>query len=467
MPNTWTPVQVLSLAPDEASRKNASALSTPRKWLGVHQNAVAGHVVIWGECQGSGADAYRCQVDVSGPAFKCSCPSRKLPCKHALGLFLLFVGQPKVFENSTPPDWVTAWLVKRAEQSERRAAKAEASEAEVSEAEVSEAEASDPKHEAAVRVEAQARRAAGRARKIRAGLDDLETWLHDLLRQGLASAQALPRPFWETTAARLVDAQAPGLARLVRGMPELAASGDGWQGRLLDQVSRLVLAVEGYRRIESLPENNQADLRAVIGYTIKQEELQDQPGVRDTWLVLGRELEEEAGLKTQRMWLWGQSTGRPALVLSFAVGGAALDASLAPGMMLPADLVFYPGAFPLRAFVRERRDAHPLPARLPGWDTLVEATAGYAAALAANPWLERYPMAVNNVRPLNENGDWLLCDAQGRCIPLARFFLHGWTLMAYSGGQPIGVFGEWNGERLLPLSTWADGQFWAFPPRIS
>nr|WP_279163542.1 SWIM zinc finger family protein [Rhodococcus erythropolis] len=27
-------------------------------------------------------------VDLRGPAYKCSCPSRKFPCKHALGLLV-------------------------------------------------------------------------------------------------------------------------------------------------------------------------------------------------------------------------------------------------------------------------------------------------------------------------------------------------------------------------------------------
>src|SRR5512133_1536392 len=110
MPVSWTPEQVLGLAPDEASRKNASGLANPRKWLRLDKNDPANPTLLWGEMQGSGAEPYRCQVDLSGPAFKCSCPSRKLPCKHTLGLFLLYAGQPGAFETSQPPDWVMAWL---------------------------------------------------------------------------------------------------------------------------------------------------------------------------------------------------------------------------------------------------------------------------------------------------------------------------------------------------------------------
>lgn len=456
MPLSWTPEQVLALAPDEASRKNASGLASPRKWLALCKHETADQRALWGEIRGSGADPYRCQVDLNGPGYKCTCPSRKLPCKHALGLFLLFASQPGAFEVSAPPEWLALWLSKRAARDERVGAKAEG-------------RGGDGESAASVEVaaRAKARRAAERDRKIRAGLDDLETWLCDLVRQGLAAAQSQPRAFWETAAARLVDAQAPGLARLVRALPGLASSGEGYQERLLDQVARLYLAIEGYRRIDSLPEPHQADLRALVGISLKQEDLLDCPGVSDTWLVMGSVVEEETGLAVQRTWLLGQSGGRPALVLSFAASGNAgsapptmLDSSLVPGMALPGELVYYPGAFPLRALVRTRQPVQNLaPSAIIAGDTLVAATAGYAAALSAYPWLERYPLALNAVRPLSENGEWALCDSEGRCIPLTRGFLNGWTLLALSGGSPLGVFGEWNGERLLPLSAWSEGRF--------
>ncbi len=101
-----------------------------------------------------------------------------------------------------------------------------------------------------------------------------------------------------------------------------------------------------------------------------------------------------------------------------------------------------------------------------GSASLVEATGKYAAALAAYPWFERYPLALNGLRPANEQGDWVVYDAQNRRAPLAKNFLHGWTLLSLSGGYPLGLFGEWNGERLRPLSAWPADNFVAFRPRI-
>lgn len=418
------------------------------KWQGLSQCASGGRSILWGTIQGSGAAPYRCQVELGGPEFCCTCPSKKRPCKHSLGLFLLFVSQPDAFETASLPDWVAAWIAKKDDEAAKKATRAEGRGPSTTLAE------SERKNN---------QRAAGRDKKIRAGLDDLEIWLFDLLRQGLAAAQAQSTTFWETAAARLVDAQAAGLARWVRAMPGLASSGEGWQDRLLDQIARLYLAIEGYRRIESLNEETQVDLRSLVGINIRQQDLLDGPGVSDTWLVIGRGIEEEANLVVQRTWLWGKTTSRPAMVLSFSAGGGTLDTSLVPGTSLPADLVFFPGAYPLRAIVRGRGPVEEMPADIPGAGGIVEATQGYAAALACYPWLERFPLMLSGATPFTQDGDWFVADGQGRQLQLARRFLHPWTLLAMSGGRPLGIFGEWNGERLLPLSTWAEGVFFAFP----
>ncbi|MER7818614.1 SWIM zinc finger family protein, partial [Streptomyces sp. NPDC096153] len=85
----WTAEQVLALAPDMPSRKAGSRLGTAGPWSGT---GGSGAGAVWGLCRGSGSTPYRTVVDTSGPAYQCSCPSRKFPCKHALGLLLLWAG---------------------------------------------------------------------------------------------------------------------------------------------------------------------------------------------------------------------------------------------------------------------------------------------------------------------------------------------------------------------------------------
>jgi SWIM zinc finger len=438
----WTTEQILALAPDAASAKAGQGLAAARKWLMLG----ADEQTAWGLCQGSGKDPYQAQIDLTEPAFRCSCPSRKFPCKHGLGLFLLLASNAAAFKEKRRPDWVVEWMASRAKRAEQRAekqARPEAGDKIVDEA-------------------AQAKRAASREAKVTAGLQELELWLRDIARGGLAAAQSQPPQFWERMAARLIDAQAPGVARLVREMAGVPASGEGWEGRLLERLSRLYLLIEGFKRIAELPEAMQADIRALIGWTQNQDELLRLDGTRDRWLVLGQRVEEEDRLRVQRVWLWGERNGRAALVLHFAHGQQPLDASFVTGAAPEAELVFFPGAYPLRAIVKQRHGPPAPPERISGYAKITDAHEAFTSAMAANPWLEKFPMPLLNVTPLRRGDAWFVRDVEGRALKLAPRFEFGWTMLALSGGRGIDVFGEWDGDHLWPLSASHENRFTKF-----
>jgi hypothetical protein len=95
---------------------------------------------------------------------------------------------------------------------------------------------------------------------------------------------------------------------------------------------------------------------------------------------------------------------------------------------------------------------------IPAATSLDQALAVHAAALAANPWIERTPMAVESVTPVRRHGEWRLRDRADRAVLLSPRGTDGWRLLACSGGRPLGVFGEYDGDALLPLGCWnADG----------
>ena|SRR5436190_14743331 len=95
----WTAEKIMALAPDAASAKAGSAMANKSKWVTLGCN----EQTTWGECQGSGKNPYQTQIDLTEPAFNCSCPSRKFPCKHGLGLFLLLAAQNSTFTQKEPP----------------------------------------------------------------------------------------------------------------------------------------------------------------------------------------------------------------------------------------------------------------------------------------------------------------------------------------------------------------------------
>ncbi|MFI9204788.1 SWIM zinc finger family protein [Streptomyces sp. NPDC053048] len=453
----WTAEQVLALAPDAASRKAGAKLAAPGPWSGSGAHTDGDASAVWGECKGSGSKPYRTVVDLTGqdgPGFHCSCPSRKFPCKHALGLLLLWTeGEASVPSSAGgPPDWAGQWLERRRQRVERAAG----------------AGPGGGGAQAPADPEAARRRAERRARRIAEGASELEQRLADLLRGGLASVEGAGYGQWDETAARMVDAQAPGLAARVRELASVAGAGSGagtdWASRLLEECALLHTLSQGYLRVERLPEALAATVRTRVGLTSDAAGLlASVPPVRDHWLVLAQRDSNDGRLVTRRIWLHGRSTGRMALVLSYGAAGRAPELSLPVGLALDADLVFHPAARPLRAVLGTRHAAPaPSPAPPPGGDTAA-ALGAYGEALRDDPWLESWPVMLSAVTPVPDAGGsgWQLADADGEsAIPLDLRGGGGgdgmglWQLTAISGGRPVPVFGECGHRGFTPLTTW-------------
>jgi hypothetical protein len=413
-----TTEQILALAPDASSAKNGKTLATLRKWVSLGQN----EQVVWGECQGSGKTPYQTQIDLTEIAFKCSCPSRKFPCKHGLGLLLLRSNEPAAaFTSDPPPEWVKKWLATR---TQKRTKKSDSPTAQV-----------DPA--------TQAKRTQQRYNKVAAGgIQDLELWLRDLVRQGLAAVQAKPYSFWDGVAARMVDAQAPGVARQLRKLASIPHSGAGWQEKLLEKLGRLYLLLQGFKRLDTLPSATQADVKNLIGWTLTQDELlASDPAdfVKAHWLILGQRVEEEDNLRVQRLWLWEQESNRAALILNFAHASQPSETSFVPGTIAEAELVFFESAYPLRAILKTRHGGSSPIEGIPGYSAIADMIKAYAKALSCNPWLEQFPVSLVAVIPIHHNGLWFVRDLAGHYLPLTPRFKRGWQLLALSGGHPLSL----------------------------
>src|SRR5947209_20445481 len=326
----WDRARVLALAPDASAQRAARSLASRPSWPA----AGSGPDLLWGECRGSASAPYQTAVDLSGPAYQCSCPGRKFPCKHALALLLLWTDGMGPPEAGGPPGWAAAWLAGR----EARAGRSAPGQP---------GELKDPKMAA--------RRAGQREARVASGLAELDRWLCDQVRQGLAVSQQAGYRHWDDIAARMVDAQASGLAERLRGLASVPHSGPGWEGRLLEEYSLLRLLAVAYRRQAGLPGPLREPVRSRIGFSLRRADvLASGPPVRDHWQVLARRDLEQDRIRARRTWLRGRKTGRDALLLSFAAAGQALDDSLTVGTDADADLVFYPGASALRAAVLAR-----------------------------------------------------------------------------------------------------------------
>jgi hypothetical protein len=421
---SWSAEQVAALAPDASSLTAGRKLATARSW----PEAGADERALWGLAQGSGKNPYQVAVDLEGPAYKCSCPSRKIPCKHALGLLLRWTEGD--LAGGERPAFAKEWL----EQRDERAAKRP-----------------EPKPDAAPDPEARARRAAQREARIDAGMEELDRWLRDLVRGGLAAAKAQPYRYWQTMAARLVDAQAPGVASRVGALSTLVY-GDDWPGELLGGVARLHLLVRAWARRDELDEGLRASLRAAVGLTVPAEEVRARPAVRDRWAVLAQASGEDERLAWRRTWLQGERTGRPALILQFS-GGGPFEGDYVPGTAVEGGLCFYPGAVELRALPEEELagagelERPPRATDVDGW------LATWAELSARDPWLDRHVAVIEGAFVEHEDR-WWVRDASGSAVALASRYPR-FDLVAEAGGRAVTLAGEWRAGRFLPLAAFA------------
>src|SRR5262249_54646682 len=256
--------QIAALAPDDSSLAAGKKLGNSKPWKNSGRNEAS----VWGECQGSAL--YQVRVDLSDLGYKCTCPSRKLPCKHVLGLLFLAANSPSDVPTSQPPEWVTDWLNRRASRAKQREEKKEGAK-----------EPADPA--------ARAKRAEQRHERVGEEAARLDLWLNDLIRNGLAGLEAQPPSFWEEPAKRLVDAQAPALASRLRRLGEIPGSTPDWPRHLLGRLGRLGLLIHAFRRIDTLDSILLSDIRQLIGWTINQDDLTAQGEVvTDHWAVLGQ-----------------------------------------------------------------------------------------------------------------------------------------------------------------------------------
>ena len=261
----------------------------------------------------------------------------------------------------------------------------------------------------------------------------------------------------------MVDAQAPGLAGVLRRIASIPASGNGWPGRLLGEYAQLHLLARAYDQVDALPSGLAAVVRSRVGYTTARDDVLATQAVSDRWQVLGTRDVLDAAVPARRVWLRGRDTGRFALLLSFAAGPGGrfpgtTEAVLTPGDEIRADVHYYPGQPPLRAATGENRSA-PGPGGQPVAGGIAALLDDWAAALEQDPWLTEWPALLSGtpVAPSTPSDSWYLADASGAALPLlGRESL--WLLLAVSGGNPVTVAGEWSADGLTPLTVWHDGR---------
>ena len=432
-----TSEQIGALAPDDASRKAGQGLAKASKWVTVGSSSRA----VWGECQGSGSKPYQTIVDSEDLAFKCSCPSRKFPCKHGLGLLLYAESDPSRFGETAAPEWVVAWLDKRSE----KALKADAP-------------ASEKKP---VDAAAQVKRSAAREEKAGAGLEALLLWMKDVIRGGLLQLPQKEERYFEALAKRMVDAQLPGIANTLRQIGYTNLFAEGWESEVMDVFAQLYIALSGYQNVTDTSDPLVTDFRRYLGFPQGAELVEEQPALPDTWMVIGSEQQEEGSLLVEKHWL--QSTeGRTGLFLQFIPYGGRSEINLFAGSQFTGDVRYYPGSLPLRVAIRslnQCKEPEPVPA-LRDWEEVANRE---SQTLAQAPLTTLLPAVVADLRPVLSAGkEWLIQDAAGKQMRLSKDFKDFWKWVALSGGSGLTTAVLGSEHRYLPLGVWHHNRYIPF-----
>jgi SWIM zinc finger len=374
-------------APDQASLAVAVKLLKPALWSNGGGSEDAG--LVRGDCQGSGANPYRLAVDLVEIGSKCTCPSRKFPCKHALALMLM-QSRGQTFAAADVPPWVVEWMGRRKGGAIGTAPAAGTS----SPAAVLDEADNAPDPKAGARREAQrARGEAEIAGEIRAGLSDLEGWISDQLRGGLSTLLANLPARCRQVAARMVDARMGALAARVDEIPARIQTLPVARRMhaLVSELGNLVLM----SRASGDGTAPDPGLRRQIASTEPHEALLADPSalrVTALWSVCAtREVTCRDGLVAQSTCLANRSAGPAFALLQDYLPASAgrRSAAFVEGEAFGAELVFYPLAHPLRAQIVQRCGVSASGQLPPAPQDLLDA---YASALGREPWVTEVPL---------------------------------------------------------------------------
>ncbi|EKE77826.1 hypothetical protein B3C1_00160 [Gallaecimonas xiamenensis 3-C-1] len=435
---------VENLAPDQSSLNAAKKLLKPAKWPLLHKSEP--DALIWGHCQGSGANPYLVVADAADHGYKCSCPSRKFPCKHVLALMWQFAEAPDGFSDGDQPDWVSDWLGRRKRKTTTAApasgqGKSLAATAAEPVSELTEQELEQKAQEQRQRAQKTRARTQAAATK---GLEDFQQWLDDQLRTGLNDLLGDLGTRCRAVSARMVDAKLEGLASRLDELPARVKS--------LPQPLRLYGLTQFLGQLSALmqawfadPEDE--DARQALLATESRAQLLERPDlhkVQSRWHNLGeRIVSRRSGLVSHESWLLDCQSPSPrfALLLDYYPASAGRRATgPGPGTELTGALAYYPGRCAERAFLLDYQASGA--DTEPDWPQSDQSLkAAWLERLSLQPWAESMPWLLGPGRIAQDADGHYWWQGATDTLPLSNPHLP----VLVTGSELTGAFVLWNG----------------------
>lgn len=451
------PLQVVEdLAPDQSSLGAAKKLLNAANWPMLGQSEA--HHSIWGQCKGSGANPYLTMADVVDHGYKCTCPSRKFPCKHVLALLWMYSQHPAQFVVSEPTEWVHEWLSRRrrpTSETSKAAATPTASKNILATAPI-DADAPELDAQAVQRKLAQQQQRAEQTmvqtqQLLIDGLQELDLWIQDQIRTGILALNKELRERTRRIASRMVDAKASALASRIDELSSLV------RDVATDQQPPLIMQELGcWFLLSKAFQLNPKDLdakRALTGAEPRASLPTDTPADAANlrsgrWLCIGEQLSNRRdGLISHSTYLWPLDAQQApdlqsaALLQDFYPASTGKrQGSMRAGTVIDAAIQFYPSRWLQRATLHTFRpvdEQHDIMLNLPS----IDISQAFIRARQQIPWLEHICGLVGPCQlQLDTQGHYWLNTTAG-LLPLQQQ-----QFPAAAGGELSNACIRWDGR---------------------
>ncbi len=414
----WTREQVDNLAPDAPSIKAGGKVFA--KGIG---NVCCSSRAIWVEIQGSGKKPYFTQLDREDIAFKCSCPSRKFPCKHglALGYHLSSFGEDSVTDMDEPI-WVSEWIDKRRTKSTATVSKVVSKKS----------------------IEKKEKNKQNRWVDASSDIEYIERWLQDSIKKGLLDFPNKRPSDWDKITKAMVDKKLTGINIYIRQLSIIDYS-SFWEDEVLRILRKLHLLVKTIRSHESLDSEFKSQLAQSLGwYQTKQELLDDDTTevIDDIWIVLKVDYQEDDNLKSRKVYLYGCSSNRWAYILDFSFAGRGFGDVYIQENYIQAKLAFYGGIIKQRAVLKVRgQNSDRYEGELDSFVSLKEANIAYQYQKMAYPFIFDMPQHHRDISIVDVDGSYILVDIDENTMPIVGFDFELYShILAHTKGEKFDAF---------------------------
>jgi hypothetical protein len=364
-------------------------------------------------------------------------------------LLWIFVDDEAAFQTVERADWVSDWVARRRKNASPAATISESNKS--LDAALPPQSENDPEVAARKRA-ASKKRAEETRRSVTAATEDLDMWIADQLRTGLAGFLGALNERCRRIAARLVDAKAGALAGRLDEMPSrlLALPGEERIDAAIIELGKLVLLTRAWRSAPEAPDLR----REVVGAETRDDVLADPKALRvsSLWEVAGQQIQTRRdGLISQATWLLNLREGprRFAALLDFFPASAGRrNAAFEPGERFAAEIAYYPGDAPLRAVIAARDPSVEIGEPWP--EPPAEPFSDYAESLLASPWRIEAPVLLPEGRVCRDDSGraWWRSKEGPWTAPLRE----PPPLLAL-GAVLENIIGLWDGMRLAPLAA--------------